>query len=167
MSAGSSQAESGARGRTARNDGLHSVDGAGSGGGSLTETQGISASPGGTVTGDAGSVQKTAWFEPVDSGAEISDCPGGVCPVPWLPHPSRPDLKPDLVNHPPHYLDGGIECIEAIEAQLTLEEYRGYLKGNCVKYLWRERHKGNTESLKKAQWYMDRLITFDEANQKG
>lgn len=90
-----------------------------------------------------------------------------MCPVPWLPHPSRPKLKPDLVNHPPHYLDGGIECIEAIEAQLTPEEYRGYLKGNCVKYLWRERHKGNTESLKKAQWYMDRLITFDEANQKG
>jgi hypothetical protein len=167
MSAGSSQAESGTRGRTARNDGLHSFNGAGSGGGSFTETQGVSAGPGGTVTGNAGSVQKTSWFEPVDSGTEISDCPGGVCPVPWLPHPSRPDLQPDLVNHPPHYLDGGIECIEAIEAQLTPEEYRGYLKGNCVKYLWRERHKGNIESLKKAQWYMDRLITFDEVNQKG
>jgi len=87
--------------------------------------------------------------------------------VPWLPHPARPDLQPDLVNHPPHYIDGGIECIEAIEAQLTPEEYRGYLKGNCVKYIWRERHKGNTESLKKAQWYMDRLIGFDEVNQKG
>jgi len=167
MSAGSSQAESGARGRTARNDGLHSFNGAGFGGGSLTETQGVSAGSGGTVRGDAGGVQKTSWFEPVDSDIEVSDCPGGVCPVPWLPHPSRPELKPDLVNHPPHYVDGGIECIEAIEAQLTPEEYRGYLKGNCVKYLWRERHKGNTESLKKAQWYMDRLIGFDEVNQKG
>ena len=69
----------------------------------------------------------------------------------------------DLVNHPPHYTaEGGIECIEAIEAQLTAEEYRGYLKGNCVKYLWRERHKGGVESLKKARWYMDRLIQYLE-----
>jgi hypothetical protein len=69
----------------------------------------------------------------------------------------------DVVNHPPHYTaEGGIECIEAIEAQLTAEEYRGYMKGNCVKYLWRERHKGGVESLKKARWYMDRLIQYLE-----
>lgn len=68
----------------------------------------------------------------------------------------------DVVNHPPHYTKGGIEAIEAIEAQLTAEEYRGYLKGNCVKYLWRERHKGGVESLKKAQWYLDRLIQYSE-----
>jgi len=66
------------------------------------------------------------------------------------------------VNHPPHYTEGGIECIEAIEAQLTAEEYRGYLKGNCIKYLWRERHKGSVESLKKAQWYLKRLIQYLE-----
>jgi hypothetical protein len=71
-------------------------------------------------------------------------------------------LQPDLVNHPPHYADGGIECIEAIEEQLTFEEYRGYLKGNIAKYVWRERHKGGTESLKKARWYLDRLIETDE-----
>jgi hypothetical protein len=68
----------------------------------------------------------------------------------------------DVVNHPPHYTEGGIECIEAIEAQLTAEEYRGYLKGNCIKYLWRERHKGGVESLKKAQWYLNRLIQYLE-----
>ena len=65
----------------------------------------------------------------------------------------------DLVNHPPHYTaDGTIECIDAIEAQLTPEEYRGYLKGNIAKYVWRERHKGGPESLKKASFYLDRLI---------
>ena len=65
----------------------------------------------------------------------------------------------DLVNHPPHYTaDGAIECIDAIEAQLTPEEYRGYLKGNIAKYVWRERHKGGPESLKKARFYLDRLI---------
>ena len=64
----------------------------------------------------------------------------------------------DLVNHPPHYTDGMIECIDAIEAQLTPEEYRGYLKGNIAKYVWRERHKGGPESLMKARFYLDRLI---------
>jgi hypothetical protein len=77
------------------------------------------------------------------------------------------DAPIDLVNHPPHYASGAIECIEAIEAQLTPEEYRGYLKGNCVKYQWRERQKGGVESLKKAQWYLNRLIELDESAQKG
>jgi len=71
-------------------------------------------------------------------------------------------VQEDLVNHPSHYTDGGIECIEAIEAQLSLEEYRGFLKGNCAKYIWREKHKGGKESLKKARWYLDRLIELDE-----
>jgi len=96
----------------------------------------------------------------------INDCPGGVCPVPWLTKEEPPVIQENVVNHPSHYTDGGIECIEAIEAQLTPEEFRGYCKGNCVKYLWRERHKGGTESLKKAQWYLDRLIALDEI-QKG
>lgn len=62
------------------------------------------------------------------------------------------------VNNPAHYTHGGgIECIDAIEAQLTPEEYRGYLKGNIAKYLWRERHKGGQESVLKAQWYLERL----------
>jgi len=92
----------------------------------------------------------------------VSDCPGGVCPVPWDTIQRRPVVQEDLVNHPSHYTDGGIECIEAIEAQLSLEEYRGFLKGNCAKYIWREKHKGGKESLKKARWYLDRLIELDE-----
>ena len=63
----------------------------------------------------------------------------------------------DLVNRPPHYTNGEIECIEAIEAALTPEEFRGYCKGNAIKYVWRERHKGQLESLEKAQWYLRRL----------
>jgi hypothetical protein len=93
----------------------------------------------------------------------VSDCPGGVCPVPWAIKEETPVIETDQVNHPPHYTNGGIECIEAIESQLTSEEYRGYLKGNIAKYMWRERMKGGTESLKKAQWYLDRLIQSDEA----
>ena len=64
----------------------------------------------------------------------------------------------DNVNHPKHYKSGDIECIDSIEAQLTAEEFRGFLKGNVLKYLWRERIKGGTESLKKGQWYLNKLI---------
>ena len=92
-------------------------------------------------------------------GIEVSDCPGGVCPVPWATKEVSKEIARDNVNSPSHYnADSGLECIEAIEAQLTPEEYRGFLKGNCVKYLWREKHKGGIESLEKAQWYLTRLI---------
>jgi len=61
----------------------------------------------------------------------------------------------DNVKSPPHYKQGAIECIEAIQSALTEEEFRGYCKGNALKYIWRERHKGGTESLEKAAWYLD------------
>lgn len=63
----------------------------------------------------------------------------------------------DMVNNPPHYKQGNIECIDAIKAALTDEEYRGYCKGNAFKYIWRERHKGGAESLAKAGWYLDKV----------
>lgn len=63
------------------------------------------------------------------------------------------------VDHPTHYNAGGIECIEAIKASMKQDEFEGYLKGNCIKYLWRYRDKGGLESLLKCQWYLDRLIT--------
>ena len=61
------------------------------------------------------------------------------------------------VNQPAHYTGGSIECIDAIRAALTLEEFRGFCKGNVIKYTWRERIKGGDESLKKAEWYLKRL----------
>jgi len=63
----------------------------------------------------------------------------------------------DPVNKPEHYRQGMIECITAIEAQLTAEEFRGYLKGNVAKYIWRERYKGGDESIRKAQYYLNLL----------
>jgi len=67
--------------------------------------------------------------------------------------------QPDLVNAPPHYRQGDIECIDAIRSALTDEEFRGYVKGNSMKYLWREKHKGGDEDLKKAAWYLSRIET--------
>ena len=65
----------------------------------------------------------------------------------------------DPVNNPAHYNHKGVEAIAAIEASMTDEEFQGYLKGNCMKYLWRYKYKGKpVEDLKKAQWYLEKLI---------
>ena len=65
----------------------------------------------------------------------------------------------DAVNHPRHYAkNGGIECIEAIEASMEKDEFRGFAKGNVLKYVWRYEDKIGLEDLKKARWYLDLLI---------
>ena len=65
----------------------------------------------------------------------------------------------DLVNHPDHYTQGKIECIEAIEAATTeLTGIEAVCTGNAIKYLWRWKSKNGLEDLKKARWYLDHLI---------
>jgi hypothetical protein len=72
---------------------------------------------------------------------------------------NKTPAKEDVVNSPPHYNKGGVECIEALQAALTTEEFEGYLKGNAMKYLWRCNLKNNKlQDLHKAQWYLNRLI---------
>lgn len=58
-----------------------------------------------------------------------------------------------------HYKHGSVECIEAIKAALTEDEYRGFLKGNIIKYVWREGHKGSSlEDVQKAEDYTMMLV---------
>lgn len=76
------------------------------------------------------------------------------------------EKKNDPVNSPNHYNSGKIEVIKMIEDQLSPEEYRGYIKGNVIKYIMRERHKNGLEDLKKAQWYLSRLIKYLEVVEK-
>jgi len=65
----------------------------------------------------------------------------------------------DVVNKPDHYNTGNIECIDAIEESMSSVAFKGYLKGNCMKYLWRYDYKGKqVEDLQKAQWYLARLL---------
>jgi len=71
-----------------------------------------------------------------------------------------PRAADGVIDKAVQYNAGGIECIDAIQAALTPEEFRGFLKGNVIKYTWRERHKGGEESLRKAQWYLARLIAL-------
>ena len=63
----------------------------------------------------------------------------------------------DLVNSPSHYQLDGMEAIDIIKAILTPEEYRGYLKGNALKYIIREPYKGNpAQDVAKAEWHLSR-----------
>ena len=65
----------------------------------------------------------------------------------------------DPVTNPAHYNEKGVEAITAIEASMPDEEFRGYCKGNAMKYLWRYQYKGKpVEDLKKCRWYLDKLI---------
>jgi formate-dependent nitrite reductase cytochrome c552 subunit len=68
----------------------------------------------------------------------------------------------DPVSNPSHYTAGGIECIEAQESSMSAEAFRGALKFNCQKYLWRYEGKNGLEDLRKARWYLDRLIASME-----
>ena len=66
----------------------------------------------------------------------------------------------DKINSPAHYAkEGEIECIVYMKQRLDSAEFVGYLNGNVIKYLHRWRHKGGIEDLKKARWYIDRLIS--------
>lgn len=68
-------------------------------------------------------------------------------------------LMEDKVNSPSHYNHGEIECIDAIASALSLDELKGFVKGNVIKYLWRaNRKEKEIEDLKKARWYLDYLI---------
>lgn len=65
----------------------------------------------------------------------------------------------DPINHPEHYTQGKVECIDAIESGLTPEEYVGFLKGQVIKYQWRMGKKGPAlQDAGKAFWYLERLI---------
>lgn len=65
----------------------------------------------------------------------------------------------DMVNSPSHYNQGRIECIEGLNSALSPEEYKGFLRGNAIKYLWRCGHKDNpTQELEKAKWYINKLL---------
>ena len=94
---------------------------------------------------------------------DAAQCPEEIEPKNSL----RGEDKSDNVDHPSHYTQGGIECIDAIRAALTPEEFRGMCKGNALKYIWRERHKGGIEDLKKARWYLGKIIEIEGSGEAG
>jgi len=64
----------------------------------------------------------------------------------------------DQVNHPDHYNSGKVECIDGLESALGDEQFKGFLRGNALKYLWRCGYKDKPlQELGKAKWYIDKL----------
>lgn len=76
------------------------------------------------------------------------------------------NLTADRVNHPSHYTQGKVECIDALEAATTNKlGIEAVCVANIVKYLWRYEAKAGLEDVRKARWYLDRLIAHLEAKQ--
>lgn len=70
----------------------------------------------------------------------------------------------DNVNHPTHYTSTKIETIEIIRDKLTAEAFEGFCIGNVLKYVTRYKLKNGLEDLKKARWYLDKIISVQEEN---
>lgn len=66
------------------------------------------------------------------------------------------ETEDDPVNHPSHYTQGKVECIDAMEEALGTEVVKGFCLGNTYKYLWRHADKNGDEDIKKAVWYFSR-----------
>lgn len=84
--------------------------------------------------------------------------------------PDEKKYKAELlaaVNSPQHYTQGSMETIDMIKESLTEEEFSGYLKGNILKYVCRYKHKGMPlKDLMKSQWYLDKLIKEQKADEE-
>ncbi len=100
----------------------------------------------------------TCLYEPI-SGDQGKD---SMPTVPPYRGPNTP--KPDPVNSPPHYTEGGIETIDFIEAKRL-----GYHLGNAVKYISRCQYKGARKTdVRKAIWYLERYLkTIETENGNG
>ena len=76
----------------------------------------------------------------------------------------------DQVKNPPYYAEEGeVQCIDAIKSSLTNEGYKGFLKGNIFKYLWRFEMKGGLEDLLKAEYYLSCLTenVYDDVSNEN
>lgn len=78
------------------------------------------------------------------------------------------DNGPDVVNHPLHYTQGGIECIDALKAATVGKRgIEAVCVANVIKYLWRFEEKNGVEDVRKAKWYIERLLKELEESQQG
>lgn len=72
------------------------------------------------------------------------------------------------INHPQRYGgDSQYECVKVLKAWMGTEEHKGFLKGNCLKYLCREGKKDSSiQDLEKAKWYLEKLIELEKENER-
>ena len=89
------------------------------------------------------------WYKELDPAA-CENTEGECC---------NKESNADMVNHPSHYTQGGIECIDALKAATVSKTgIEAVCTANAIKYLWRYEEKNGIEDVKKARWYIDRLI---------
>ena len=89
------------------------------------------------------------WYKELNPAA-CENAEGGCC---------NKEPNVDMVNHPSHYTQGGIECIDALKAATVSKTgIEAVCTANAIKYLWRYEEKNGIEDVKKARWYIDRLI---------
>ena len=76
--------------------------------------------------------------------------------------------KPDMVSHPKHYTQGNIECIDALKAATVGKRgIEAVCVANVIKYLWRYEEKNGIEDVRKAKWYIERLLKELEESQQS
>lgn len=69
----------------------------------------------------------------------------------------------DMVNHPSHYTNGNIECIDAMVESQGREQVIAYCRLNAFKYIWRCQYKGTeSQDMKKAIWYLSKAVELME-----
>ena len=95
----------------------------------------------------------------LDDKGHCHECTGNL--IEMIGRSEMQNKKYDPVDKPVHYNTGGIEAIDAIMAA-TNDLSEGYLQGNILKYVWRYRYKNKIEDLKKARWYLNKLIEIYE-----
>jgi len=62
----------------------------------------------------------------------------------------------DMVNSPPHYTNGEIECIDAMIASQGIDAVKNFCICNAFKYIWRTKYKNGIEDINKAIWYLNK-----------
>ena len=69
----------------------------------------------------------------------------------------------EKVNHPNHYNQGGVECIDVMIETQGVEAVKNFCVCNAFKYLWRHNQKNGIEDLKKSLWYIDKYFELEES----
>lgn len=113
---------------------------------------------------------KVVYHDDADTdviGISIPTCPEDftlfLCPGQYsYSDPNEPKNEPDSVNHPSHYETGKFECIEVMEEALGRDVVKGFCIGNAFRYLYRAKRKNGLEDMKKARWYLDKVISMEE-----
>lgn len=72
-------------------------------------------------------------------------------------------MEEERVNHPNHYAQGDIECIDAMQAAFGKQAVMWFCVCNAFKYIWRHNNKNGMEDIAKAKWYLNKYVQLEES----